>query len=189
MRKIIIQVCAISLDGVIQTDGTEFETYLEQIPEDHRYDQWIADSVGGADVLFVGRNTYLGMADYFSSAESDPMVDALNHVPKIVLSNTLTSADWGPVTVASGGLSEELDRVRRGGDGYALVQGGVTLLQAIAAQDAADEYWLAVCPYVAGSGPQLFANDGSGLNLEVRSVEPLDNGIVAMCYRRLAGAH
>src|ERR1700689_2019852 len=87
MRKIILQVCAISLDGVIQTDGTDFERYFEQIPVDARSEAWIAEAVVGADALVVGRNTYLGMADYFPAAESGPMVDALNRVAKVVLSN------------------------------------------------------------------------------------------------------
>ena len=102
MRKIILQVCAISLDGVIQTDGTDFERYFEQIPVDARSEAWIAEAVVGADALVVGRNTYLGMADYFPAAESGPIVDALNRVAKVVLSKTLTSAEWGPVTIAGG---------------------------------------------------------------------------------------
>jgi dihydrofolate reductase len=185
MRKIVLQVCALSLDGVIQTDGTDFETYFERIPEDASCDQWITDAVSGADVLVVGRVTYLGMADYFPSAESGPMVDALNRVPKVVVSKTLASPNWGPVTVAVGDLAVELEQLRRGGDGYALVQGGVTLLTAITALNAADEYWLGVCPYVAGTGPRLFSTDAGGMGLELRSVEPFKNGIVAMNYAKV----
>jgi len=186
MRKIVLQVCAISLDGVIQTDGSDFEKYFEQMPEDIRSEAWIAEAVGGADVLVVGRKTYLGMADFFPTAESGPMVDAVNRVPKVVLSKTLSTANWGPVTIAIGELADELDRLRHGGDGYALVQGGAKLLRAVAELKAADEYWLGVSPYVAETGPRLFSTDGSGLELELQSVEPFNNGIVAMKYRRVA---
>ncbi|MGP8010075.1 MAG: dihydrofolate reductase family protein [Acidimicrobiales bacterium] len=185
MRKIILQVCALSVDGVIQTDGSDFEAYFEQIPEDTGSEEWITEAVANAEVLIVGRNTYLGMAEYFPTAESGPMVDALNRVPKVVLSKTLATANWGPVAIASRGLTAELERLRSDGDGYALIQGGVMLLQAVAAHDAADEYWLSVCPYVAGSGPRLFPTDKGDLGLELRSVKPFLNGIVAMSYGRV----
>ena len=174
-----------SLDGVIQTDGTDFEAFFEQIPEYAQSDNWITEAVDGADVLVVGRNAYVGMAGYFPSAEHGPMVDALNRVQKIVMSKTLTHADWGPVTICDGELGDELERLRQGGDGYVLIQGGATLLKAVAALDSADEYWIGVCPYVAGSGPHLFSNYPGGLDLELHSVESFGNGIVAMKYRRV----
>lgn len=46
---------------------------------------------------------------------------------KVVFSRTLKTADWVNTTIASGDLAEEVDKLRRGGDGYIVVSGGLQL--------------------------------------------------------------
>lgn len=63
-----------------------------------------------ADTLLFGRKTYMGMAEFWRSpmaleADAD-MSERMNRYPKIVVSRSLTSAEWAPSTLISGVLDE-----------------------------------------------------------------------------------
>jgi hypothetical protein len=64
------------------------------------------------------------MASYFPTATDDPNADPLNAARKLVFSRTLKSADWASTTIATGDVGQEVDKLRRGGDGYLVVHGG-----------------------------------------------------------------
>jgi hypothetical protein len=49
----------------------------------------------------------------------------MNEIPRVVFSNSLTSADWGETTIATGDLAEAVTRLKQErGDGYLLAHGG-----------------------------------------------------------------
>jgi dihydrofolate reductase len=192
VRDVVVQVAAMSLDGVIQEDDTEFETFVRELPDDDAHERWLLDSIAGADLHVLGRRTYEEMATYFPTAadrnEDERLTptgvdEAMNRIPKVVFSKTLTEAAWGPVTIASGDTIEELDRLRRGGDGYVLVHGGVSFLRSLVELDAVDEYRLVVLPYLAGSGSRLFPEKGPGRALVLIATTAF-SGIVVLTYRR-----
>jgi dihydrofolate reductase len=193
MREIVLQVFALSLDGVIETEGSAFEGYFNSLGDDPRNERWITDSIEGASLHAVGRVTYESMSKYFPTASHDDgantfttsrIDDAMNRIPKAVFSRTLTEAAWGPVTILQGDTLEELAHLRAEGDGYVLVHGGATFAQALVQLDAVDEYRLAVFPFVAGSGPRLFTEGLDPRVLQVVEVEDLGHGVQGFTLRR-----
>ena len=56
-------------------------------------------------------------------------------------------------------LTEEIDRLRRGGDGHIVVWGGVRFWRSLMRLDLIDEFRLDLYPYVAGEGTRLFDDD------------------------------
>ena len=117
MRKVIARVYDYALDGVIATEGTEFFQFCRDLPDDPAEDLSGGEFYAGADLHIMGRVTYRSMSGYFPDATDDPNADALNAGRKVVFSRTLTVADWGNTTIASGDLAEQIDRLRQGGDG------------------------------------------------------------------------
>ena len=102
---------------------------------------------------------------------------------KYVVSSTLSGVDWNAELVR-GDLGPAVQRLKEEpGDG--LWVGGVTLPTALAALGLIDEYEFLVHPRIAGHGPTLYQG---GLpdtrRLELVSARPLDNGAVALHYRR-----
>ena len=73
----------------------------------------------------MGRVTYQGMAGHFPTA-AGPIVEVMNSAPKAVFSRTLRSADWAGTTIVGGDIAEELDKLRRQGDGEILAHGGLS---------------------------------------------------------------
>jgi dihydrofolate reductase len=80
-----------------------------------------------------------------------------NEIPKIVFSNSLTSADWDETTIATGDLADAVTRVKQEhSGGYLLAHGGARFARSLVATGLIDEYRLAVHPVVLGAGEQLF---------------------------------
>ncbi len=193
MREIVLQVFALSLDGVIETEGSAFEDYFNSLEDDPRNERWVTDSIAGASLHAVGRVTYESMSQYFPTATHDdganPLTtsaidDAMNRIPKAVFSKTLTEAAWGPVTVLRGDTLEELARLREDGEGYVLVHGGATFAQALVRLDAIDEFRLAVYPFIAGTGPRLFTEGLDPRVLQVVAREEFGCGGHGLTLRR-----
>ena len=130
----------------------------------------------------MGRAAYQSMASYFPTATDDTNAASLNAARKVVFSRTLTTADWANTTIASGDLGEEIDTLRRGGDGYIVVSGGIRFWQALARLDLIDEYRLTVVPYLAGDGVRLFEDVGSR-SLDLLSSTAFSSGL-QLEYRR-----
>src|ERR1700727_2272834 len=140
MRKLIARVFDYSLDGVIDTESTEVFQFCRDPPDDLAEDASGTEFYSGADLHIMGRAAYQSMASYFPTATDDPNAESLNAARKVGFSRTLKTADWANSTIASGDLAEEVDKLRRGGDGYIVVAGGIRLWRSLARLDLIDEY-------------------------------------------------
>jgi dihydrofolate reductase len=183
MRKLIARVFDYSLDGVIATEGTEFFQFCRDMPDDPAEDASGYEFYANADLHIMGRVVYEGMADYFPTATDHPYADLLNAARKVVFSSTLTTAGWANTTIVSGDLAAEVDKLRQGGDGYIVVDGGISFWRALARLDLIDEYHVTMVPYLAGEGPRLFEDIGKSRRLDLVSSTAYSSGL-HLDYRR-----
>src|SRR4029453_17049844 len=118
---------------------------------------WI-DEIREVGVHVLGRRLYETML-YWETADQDPSLgDAelewaglWNPLPKVVFSTTLSEVR-GNARLASGGLAEEIERLRaERGEGDIAI-GGATLAAEAAASDLIDEYRAVVYPVLVGGG-------------------------------------
>jgi dihydrofolate reductase len=177
LRKLIARVFDYSLDGLIATEGTEFFQFCRDLPDDPAEDASGSEFYAGADLHIMGRVAYESMASYFPTATDDPNAGPLNAARKVVFSRTLTSADWANTTVASGDLGQEVGKLCRGGDGYIVVHGGISLWRSLARLDLIDEYRVTLVPYLAGEGPRLFEDVGKFRSLDLLSSTAYSSGL------------
>ena len=183
MRKLIARVFDYSLDGVIATEDTAFFQFCRDLPDDPAEEARGAEFYAGADVHIMGRVAYQSMASYFPTATDDPNAGPLNAARKVVFSRTLKVADWANTTIASGDLGQEVDKLRRGGDGYIVVSGGIRLWRSLARLDLIDQYRVTLVPYLAGEGPRLFEDTGKSRQLDLLSSTAFSSGL-QLDYRR-----
>ena len=184
MRKLIARVFDYSLDGLIATEGTEFFQFCRDLPDDPAEDASGREFYASADVHIMGRAAYQSMASYFPTATDDPNADPLNAARKVVFSRTLKVADWADPTIASSDPGQEVDKLRRGGDGYIVVSGGISFWRSLARLDLIDEYRVTLVPYLAGEGARLFEDVGESRSLDLLSTTAFSNGL-QLDYRRL----
>jgi len=183
MRKLIARVFDYSLDGRIAIEDTEFYQFCRGLPDDPAEDARGREFYAGADLNIMGRVAYQSMASYFPTATDDPNADVLNAARKVVFSRTLKTADWANTTIVSGDPAEQVDKLRRGGDGYIVVSGGIGLWRSLARLDLIDEYRVTLVPYLAGEGPRLFEDTGKSRQLDLVSSITFGNGL-ELNYRR-----
>src|SRR5437879_621983 len=117
----------------------------------------------------MGRVAYEAMAVALSTATDHPVADILNPARKVVFSRTLKTADWANTTIAAGDTAEEIDKLRRGGDGHIVVWGGVSFWRSLMRLDLIDEFHLELFPCVAGEGTRLFDDDPKSYQLDLVS--------------------
>jgi dihydrofolate reductase len=184
MRKLIARVFDYSLDGLVADEGTEYFQFCRDLPDDPAQLDRTSEFYAGADLHIMGRVVYQGMAGYFPTATDHPYADVINAARKVVFSRTLKTADWANTTITSGDLAEEVDKLRRGGDGYIVVSGGISFCQSLARLDLIDEYRMTLFPYLAGEGTRLFDDVGKSRQLDLVSSTVFDNGTIGLEYRR-----
>jgi dihydrofolate reductase len=184
MRKLIARVFDYSLDGLIATEDTEFYQFCRDLPDDPAEEARGREFYAGADLHIMGRAAYQSMASYFpTAATDDPNAEPLNAARKVVFSRTLKTADWAGTTIADGDLGQEVDKLRRGGDGYIVVHGGISLWRSLTRLDLIDEYRVTLVPYLAGEGPRLFEDAGKSRQFELVSSIAFSSGL-ELDYRR-----
>jgi dihydrofolate reductase len=130
-------------------------------------------------VMLMGRATW----DVFSKrwpTRSDEFADTMNRMPKVVVSRSAPALDaWSNSTLLEGDLVAGVDDLTREQD--MVVVGSTSVVHALAAADAVDEYRLIVMPTALGTGQRLFV---APVDLQLRSVETVGEAVLA-CYDRL----
>ena len=130
----------------------------------------------------MGRAHYQGASAYSPSADNDPYADVMNAARKVVFSHTLATADWANTTVINGDLAAEIEKLKLGGEGYIIADGGLGLLRSLICHDL---FTIpdSLVPYLAGKGPRVFDDLKQATKLELVSVTPVGGGINELIYR------
>ena len=185
MRKLIATVFNYSLDGLLADEGTEFWEFCFDLPENREPDDAAQlDFLRSAYAHIMGRIAYESISEAMTTATDHPLAPILNAAPKVVFSRTLKTADWANTTIAAGDTTEEIDKLRQGGDGHIVVWGGVRLWRSLMQLDLIDELQVSLFPYVAGEGTRLFDGVPNSYRLDLVSSTASSNGIVELQYRR-----
>jgi dihydrofolate reductase len=187
MRKLVATVFNYSLDGLLADEGTEFWKFCFSLPENREPDDPAPlEFQESAYAHIMGRTAYEAIAESMTKTATDhPLADVLTAGRKVVFSRTLKTADWANTTIAAGDTEEEIDKLRRGGDGHIVVWGGVSLWRSLMQLDLIDELRVSLFPYVAGEGTRLFDGVPKSYRLDLISSAASRSGIVELQYRRL----
>jgi dihydrofolate reductase len=186
MRKLLATVFNYSLDGLLADEGTDFWKFCFSLPENSEpTDPAHLDFLQSAYAHVMGRTAYEGISAAMTTTATDhPFAAILNAGRKVVFSRSLKTADWANTTIAAGDTTDEIDKLRQGGDGHIVVWGGVRLFRSLMQFDLIDELRVSMFPYVAGEGTRLFDGVPRSYQLEVVSNTVSSSGIVYLRYRR-----
>jgi dihydrofolate reductase len=177
----------VTVDGGVEdpggSEGSPFGGWAFKFERGEEGDRFKLDEVMGADALLLGRVTYEGFAAAWPTREGD-FADKFNGMPKYVASTTLADPEWNNTTVLAGDVAGEVAKLRAAPGGDVLVNGSVTLLSTLVANDLVDEYRLMVFPTVLGGGKRLFADGSEIPALDLVESRPVgDQGVLILIYR------
>ena len=176
MASLVLKM-SVSLDGYVAPADGSTDWVAAGRSEDST--RWVVETVSNAGAHLMGAATYTAWATYWPRA-SGPFAAPMNEIPKVVFSNSLTSADWDETTIAAGDLAEAVTRLKqeRSG-GYLLAQGGVRFARALVLTGLIDEYRLVIHPVVLGAGERIFT---APLTVEPASTTVFSGGAVAHVF-------
>ena len=183
MRSVTYSM-GVSLDGyIVGPDGD-----ITAPPPDEEIWRLVTDEIRGVGVHLMGRKLYETML-YWETAQDQSLDDAeiewaalWKPLPKVVFSTTL-SAVQGNARLASGGLAEEIRRLRaEPGEGDIAI-GGATLAAEAAALGLIDEYRARVYPVLVGGGIPYFPQHERRVDLELVETRTFSSRVVYLRYR------
>lgn len=184
MRRVTYSM-GVSLDGyIVGPDGG-----FDWTAPDEEVFRFVTEEIRQVGAHLLGRRLYETML-YWETADQDPSLDdsmldwaaIWKPLPKVVFSTTL-SAVQGNARLASGGLAEEIERLRaEPGEGDIAI-GGATLAAEAAAIGLIDEYRARVYPVLVGGGVPFFAQRERRVDLELVETRTFSSGIIYVRYR------
>ena len=184
MRSVTYSMGA-SLDGyIVGPDGT----ITAPAPDEEMWGL-VLDEIRGVDVHLMGRRLYETML-YWETADQDPSLDdselewaaIWKPLPKVVFSTTLPAVQ-GHARLASGGVAEEIERLRAEPGQGDIAIGGATLAAEAAALDLIDEYRARVYPVLTGGGIPFFPQHERRVDLELVETRTVGSRVVYFRYR------
>jgi dihydrofolate reductase len=186
MGKIVIST-NVSLDGVVQDPGGD---------EGFRLGGWFAQHGGKdlepwatfmfeetlrIDALLLGRRSDEWFASRWLS-RTDEWANALNRMPKYVVSATLDEPKWSNSTVLRGDAVKEATKLKQEIDGDIVVYASYQLGRALLEENLVDELRLFVFPVVLGDGERLFGKTGHKNPLRLLRTSTIGESLVYLSY-------
>lgn len=184
-KVIVIQF--VTLDGVVEdpdgSGGTPGGGWaFRSGPGRVTSDQFRLGSILDSGVLLFGRTTWEVFARRWPN-RSDEFADVMNRVPKVVVSRSAPALHaWSNSSLLEGELVAGVADLAREQD--VVVVGSTSVVHALAAADAVDEYRLLVIPTALGAGARLFV---APVDLQLTSLEPVGDAVLVR-YDRAARA-
>jgi dihydrofolate reductase len=182
----------VSVDGVGQGPGgpeedrsNGFERGGWLVPHfDEDTGRFMDEVFRRVDAFLLGRRTYEIFAGAWpkSTDPDDPIADALNTLPKHVVSTTLKDPEWANSSVVEGDVADAV-RALKGQPGRELqVHGSLTLVRWLLENDLLDELNLLVFPVVVGAGMRLFPDQGAAHALRLKEARTTGSGTTIQVY-------
>lgn len=181
MRKIIGAI-NMTLDGVFD--------HTAGIPDEEVHEHY-AELLRGAEVILYGRITFQLMQFWQTLIKTpsgeksmDDFALAIDHVPKIVFSSTLTQTGWDSATLSDRSLEEkvmELKQLQTHGSKDIFI-GSRSLIIQLLKQNLIDELQLCIYPVLAGSGVTLFEHINDRTFLKLSKTKIFRGGSIILYY-------
>lgn len=179
MRK-VIAAFNMTLDG--------FCDHTAGLPDEEIH-QHYTELLGQGDAILYGRTTYQLMEFWRSlldqPSEDESMNDfarAINKIPKIVFSRTITEVDWHSATVAKHALETEVLALRQQ-SGKDILVGSRSLTLQLLKLGLIDEFQLCIYPMVVGKGMPLFEDIHKNIIFKLHKHKTFSGGAVIMYYQ------
>lgn len=180
MRQVVLQFY-VSLDCY----SCDVENGIRDVMmgiEDDEQEAYFVSRLWEAGTHIMGRSTYQDMAQFWPGS-SHPSARAMNEIPKVVFSRTLTSAtDWPETRIAGGDPAEEIAKLKAEPGGVILSHGGTTFQRSLIRLGLVDQYRLWVLPAAAGRGAPLFTGLDRPLTLSLVKSTAFPSGVLELVY-------
>src|SRR5438876_902939 len=182
MRK-LASFLMVTLDGYFEG---EKPWDIDWHNTDEEFNDFAIEQLDTTDCLIFGRATYVGMAQYWPSAEAikdDPIVATkMNSAPKIVVSRTLEEPEpaWSNTRLIRDVTDLAALKAEKGKE--MLVMGSSVLTTSLMELGLLDELRIIINPVLIGAGNSLSGSAGHRISLKLLSSREFRSGNVMLTY-------
>jgi dihydrofolate reductase len=145
----------VSLDGYF-ADVNGDMSWAHTDNTDAEWNAFVEENARGGGVLLFGRKTYELMASYWPTpmgSQNNPIVaERMNHLPKVVFSNSLDKASWNNTRLVRGDIATEIRKMKKEPGKDMTILGSGSIVTQLAHTDLIDRYQIMVIPVVLGGG-------------------------------------
>lgn len=141
------------------------------------------------NILLFGRKTYEMMSSFWPTKmayDNFPKVaERMNNSEKIVLTNSLTKADWQNTTILTGNTVDQIRQLKDTPGKNITILGSGTIITQLTDAGLIDEYEFLIDPIAIGKGTSIFENINTKLDLTLIDSKIFKkSGAVLLTYRR-----
>jgi dihydrofolate reductase len=183
MTRLIVSN-VMSLDGFFEGPNHEFNWFTP----DEEFLDYAKNMLRTVDTILFGRRTYEHMAAYWPSAPHDEIADKMNSLAKVVVSSTLSRAEWNNSTLLKGNIAEDVMKLKEkpgtDKDKDMVIFGSAKLASFLLEEGLIDEYRVILAPLLLGCGNLLFGDVKKQLKLKLDKTKLLRSGVSILCYRK-----
>jgi dihydrofolate reductase len=185
LRKLKLQV-QMSLDGYIAGPNGEMDWLVWNW--DDKLKEYVNELTESVDSILLGRKMTEGFISHWSDVMTKPndpsyaFAKKMIEIPKVVFTKTLNKSQWMNTDIATGDLTDEINKLKSQNGRDIIVYGGATFDSSLIKAGLIDEFHLFINPAAIGNGLTLFKdlNEIQKFNL-VKSIA-FDCGIVLLHY-------
>lgn len=157
---------------------------------DDKLKQFVTELSDPIDTILMGKNMTDGFVNHWKKVKEDK--DNPEHwagvkftdTPKVVFTKTLKESKWDNVTIASGNLNEEVNRLKSQPGNYLMVYGGAGFVSSLVKEDLIDDYYLFINPAALGNGKRIFNDIGSTKPLKLIESYKFKCGVIINHYEK-----
>ena len=185
LRKLKLQV-QMSVDGYIAGPNGEMDWMVWNW--DDKLKEYVNELTEPVDSILLGRKMTEGFISYWSDVMTKPdnpdyaFAKKMIEIPKVVFTKTLNKSDWVNTDIATGDLTDEVNKLKRREGKDIIVYGGASFDSSLIKAGLIDEFHLFVNPAAIGNGMTIFKDLNEMQKFTLVKSIAFDCGIVLLHY-------
>jgi dihydrofolate reductase len=185
MRRLKLQM-QMTVDGYVAGPNGEMDFMTWNW--DDELNRYVGTLTEPVDCIVLGRKLAEGFIPYWASVAADPghpehsAGRTFTDTPKVVFSRTLRESPWSNTRLATGGLDDEITRLKSEAGSDIIAYGGAAFASALIRHGLIDEFHLLINPVAIGNGMAIFSEPGSRQELRLVKASQFACGVVALHY-------
>ena len=186
LRKLKLQV-QMSIDGYIAGPNGEMDWLVWNW--DDKLKEYVNELTDSVDSILLGRKMTEGFISYWSDVMAKPdhpeydFAKKMIETPKVVFTKTLNKSTWVNTEIATGDLTDEINKLKRQDGGKdIIVYGGASFDSSLIKAGLIDEFHLFVNPAAIGNGMTIFKDLNEMQKFILVKSLAFDCGIVLLHY-------
>jgi dihydrofolate reductase len=185
LRKLKLQV-QMSVDGYIAGPNGEMDWMVWNW--DDKLKEYVNELTEPVDSILLGRKMTEGFISHWSDVMTKPdhpdytFAKKMIEIPKVVFTKTLNKSEWVNTDIATGDLTDEINKLKRQNGKDIIVYGGASFDSSLIKAGLIDEFYLFVNPAAIGNGITIFKDLNEMLKFTLAKSIPFDCGVVLLHY-------